>query len=114
MPTEPNPDKDGQIKPGTLLSDCPTRQVGTTLPVVLSNRLDLLVKAAERGGIETSRKELVAMLILNARGNASSLARQIKSYRRTTAAIAVLHGLDEETLTLRQPRRGPRPRGLKR
>ncbi len=88
--------------------------MGIALPIPLSNRLDLLAEAAARGGMQTSRKEFVAMLIAEAGGSAASIPHQLRRYRPIKAGAGVRHGREEETHTLRRPRRGPRPRGGKR
>ena len=104
-----------QIPPETPLPACPELAVGFTLPVPISHRLDLLVELVEtEAGERTSRKELLAALILAAGDDGKELARSLRIYRSQTAASVLTPGAElEQGLALRPGRPGPRRRRWK-
>ena len=93
------------------LSDCSEGAVGLALPHPLSDRVDALVALVDDYGERTSRKELIAALILNAPADAIRLADFLSAYRRATAEDALL---DPESagasIPIAERRPGPRAR----
>lgn len=83
--------------------------VGMSLPAPLSQRLDELVRAAEAAGERTSRKEVVASLVLAARLNGAALSDDIRRFRSASVSEAVVPDANGRVhLTPRGP--GPRVR----
>lgn len=90
----------------------PTRRIGLSVPGPLSARLDALLAGVRRTGEDTTRQELVAMLIL-ASIPGDDLAATVQQYRAATIADAQVAGADDSSFT--DPRaqpRGRRPRAL--
>lgn len=100
-----------RIAADTPLRSCPERNVGMALCDPISDRLDRLVALAEGSFDRTSRKELLASLILAAPPEGTALVEMLRAYRQSTAEQA---RLDEGTagvpLTSSDRRPGPRPR----
>jgi hypothetical protein len=94
-----------------LLRSSEARQNSFVLPVAVSNRLDRLVERAEQQGIQTSRKDLVAALILTAPEDPPLLLELSLRYGKATTRDAALDG-EPETIVLHlvRPRPGRRPR----
>src|SRR5882762_7480148 len=100
-----------RIDADTLLPNCPEKRIGIALPAPINDRLDDLVGMVEATGDRTSRKELLACLILAAPTTDQDVAEMLHAYRRTPARAARLDGKsDEATLPIRNHRPGPRPR----
>ena len=100
-----------RISADTLLRECPEKRVGLDLPAPLSERLDDLVQLVEAAGDRTSRKELMASLILAAPEVGDKLSAQLRKYRQASARAARLSGsADEPTIGIRSYRPGPRSR----
>ena len=100
-----------RISADMLLLDCPEGRVGLALPIPISDRLDALVASIEATGERTTRKEVLASLILIAAPQGQDLAAAVKRYRLATAREARLDGRTNDSsvpLSRRQP--GPRPR----
>jgi hypothetical protein len=72
------------IKRDDLLSQAGRYRVGAAIPVPVDRELDALVERAKRQGERTSRRELVAALILAAPHSPDALAEILRSYRRAT------------------------------
>ena len=100
------------IPPDHRLRDCHDRQAGMSWPVPIHARLDELVRLARDGaGRDTSRKELVAALLLSAPSDPDELDAIIRKYRLATAREALVRPEDaEQGNVLRIPRHGPGPR----
>lgn len=95
----------------TPLRSCRERNVGLALSDPISDRLDSLVSMAETRFGRTSRKELVASLILAAPTDEESLLQLLSTYRQSTADSARLDGREAGSplsATSRKP--GPRRR----
>lgn len=90
-----------------LLHSAPEQRVGLSLPLVLSERVDALVALAEASGERTSRKELIAAVLLDAPADGTSLASKLHAYRLATVEEARLSA-PTSPYGLRKP--GPRPR----
>ena len=81
-------------------------------PVALHHRVDQLVEVAERIGERTSRKEVVAALVLAAPTAGNELSELLRSYRTALTRDALLNvPSGENVVELR--RRGPGPRSRK-
>lgn len=100
-----------QIAADTPLPSCPEHNVGLALCDPISDRLDRLVSFAEASFDRTSRKELVASLILAAPTDGAALLEMVRIYRQSDAGQARLDGREAGTpLTPTEHRPGPRPR----
>src|SRR5260370_9842515 len=94
-----------------LLKRCPQTQAGLSFPIPINQQIDLLGDLADEEGIETSRKELVAALVLAAHPNPRKLAAAIQSYRKARAREAAAGpGGEENVLRLRVRKPGPKNR----
>lgn len=94
-----------------LLRTSEARQSCVVLPVLISNRLDRLVKRLERAGIQTSRKDLIAALILEAPEDPEALVKLSLTYGSATIDAAALEDEPEGTvLNFERHRPGRRPR----
>ena len=81
-------------------------------PVALHHRVDQLVELAESIGERTSRKELVAALVLASPTDGNELSEMLRTYRTASTRDALLNvPSDENVVELR--RRGPGPRSRK-
>ena len=102
-----------ELSPDSRLRDCPERQVALSLVGPISHRLDELVSLLRsEAGRDTTRKELVAALLLAATTDPSALDKLVRSYRLAVVADALVDAdgvSDGEVLRLPQPRPGPRP-----
>lgn len=91
------------------LSEEPHKSVGLSIPDALDQRLDGLVDIARRLGVDASRKDLVAALILNAPYEGEHLVHLLEKLRTADVGDAVLVGRELSGLD-RQRVPGPRPR----
>jgi hypothetical protein len=71
------------------LADCRERGVGLVLSDPISDRVDHLVDCVEATGERTSRKEVIASLILDAPPDGAELAARIRRLRLATIGDAV-------------------------
>jgi hypothetical protein len=103
---------DNDFDSAELLRNVPEFQVGLSLPAPLSGRLDVLLARADEAGQPTSRKELVAALLLAAPSDEDKLARLILRYRKARVADAIIDGEDAGRILSpsRPPGRRPRDR----
>ena len=100
-----------RIAADTPLPNCPEHNVGMALCDPISDRLDRLVSLAETSFERTSRKELVASLILAASTDGAALVEMVRAYRQSTAEQARLDGRESGApLTVPDRRPGPRTR----
>ncbi len=95
------------------LESCPEVRVGLGIPSPLSGRLDILVELANRGGARTSRKEVMAALILAAPETEEGLAELVRGYRLAAVKDALIPGEDEAPMLDPAPP-GPGPRRSRR
>lgn len=100
-----------QIDSNELLRGSEERQIGVSLPVQVSRRLDRLVDLAADGGLRAYRKDVVAALILAAEEDSSVLsdlllrfgrARNRDAMVREEQAVPVVH--------IDRPKPGRRPK----
>lgn len=99
------------IDPKRRLRDCPEDQIGVSIPSPLNARLDALVARANHAGENTSRKELLAALILATSDQPEDLVEAVRSFRVAKASDVVPEGENAaELLQERDRRPGPRPR----
>lgn len=90
---------------------CEEKQIGISIPTPLDARLDALVRRANAAGESTSRKELLAALLLDAPENPDQLTRALRAYRTARADQVVVDGDPPgRYLTEAEKRPGPRPR----
>src|SRR5437899_2889722 len=95
--------------PDARLQDAPDAQIGVSIPAPLSARLDGLVERAREAGDPTSRKELLAALILGAPDSGDKLSKSLRRFRLARIEEALLPGQDISAAVERRPP-GPRPR----
>ncbi len=99
------------VDPDAKLRDCAEEQAGVWLPGPLNARLDALVESANDAGENTSRKELLATLLLESPTEGSNLVAAIRRYRTARAREAVPPGVPQaRVLGPRDRKPGPRPR----
>jgi hypothetical protein len=94
------------------VSATPQRNAGVSLPVAVDYRLDQLVDAANELGARTTRKELLALLVVEAEVSAE-LVQDLLRYRQARVRdvlIAVNEDLHEDDNVIRMPARRPGPR----
>lgn len=92
----------------TPLADLEERSVGLALSAPLSARLDALVGLVVESGDRTSRKELIAALILAAEPNGEDLAGLVRAFRKALTRDTLV---DSECVTeVSQERHKPGPR----
>ncbi|MGE3422679.1 MAG: hypothetical protein AB7N24_11590 [Dehalococcoidia bacterium] len=100
-----------QVAEATALRNCPEQRIGLALPAVLSDRVDALVALAEEAGERTTRKELIAALILNASSNLDEISTLLRRYRLATVKSALIADRQQSASFHPMPRKpGPRPR----
>ncbi len=103
--------KRDKINPDELLREAEELQVGISLPIQISHRLDRLVDLAAEGGMRVYRKDVLAALILEATedsGELTSLLLRLGKARNRDAAGAGERGA--EVIQLERPKPGRRPR----
>jgi hypothetical protein len=99
------------IKPETSLASCPEFRIGVGVPGPLSVRLDALVEFANSAGANTSRKEVVAAVLLAASSEPQVLAELVRTYRTARVADAMVKDVGEDRFLRPEPApTGPRPR----
>lgn len=99
------------VDPNSRLRDCIQEQAGLSLPSPLNARLDVLVDIANEAGENTTRKEVVASLLLASSADGKDLGDKIKRYRVALASDAVPPGVTpSQILGSRQRKPGPRRR----
>jgi hypothetical protein len=100
-----------RIPSDSPLRDAPEEGIGVTVPAPLSDRLNALVDLLDAVGERTSRKELIAALILAARPRSDELADTVRAYRRASVRDALVEpNRAGETVQLAARKPGPRPR----
>ena len=99
------------IKPDASLASCEEFRIGVGVPAPLSGRLDALVELANRAGANTSRKEILAAVLLAAAAEPEALSELVRTYRTARVEDAIVDGTDRERfLRPERPPPGPRPR----
>jgi hypothetical protein len=102
--------------PAEQLAAARAYRTGMLVDSPLAGRLELLVQIADEAGMKTTRKDLVAALILDAPTDGAKLAKQLARYWHATVADAVIPGLPADAivaLTRQRPPRAPRRRRAK-
>src|SRR5216683_1327117 len=100
-----------RIRSDLPLRDAPEEGIGLTIPAPLSDRINALVDLVDAAGERTSRRELMAALILAARPLTDELTSALRTYRRASVGDASLEtnrAAGSFELARRKP--GPRPR----
>jgi hypothetical protein len=100
-----------RIDPDALVLNVATKQPGFRWPIPIDARLDGLVGAANAAGAATSRKELLAALVLTAPTRSATLRNTVIKLRVTTVRQASLGGYDPGQYVLRKPGRPSSTRG---
>ncbi len=96
-------------KPDEQLRGAPESQINISLAQVLNARLDALVALAEAAGENTSRKEIISALLLDAPEDGAALAERLRRYRQALQGDAFVAGVDSK-LFLDPGHRQPGPR----
>lgn len=93
------------------LAACPVRGVGLVLADPISERVDHLVDCVEATGERTSRKELIASLILDAPPDGTDLAARIRRLRLARVSDVLAQAVRRQSRSADVSRTpGPRPR----
>jgi hypothetical protein len=87
------------IRGSDSLSRAPGRAIGVSFPLPVSARLDELVGQAELAGNRTSRKELLAALVLAAADDPDALDELVRNYRRARVVDAGLAAAEDDVVT---------------
>jgi hypothetical protein len=99
------------LDPDSPLRAAPERSIGLSLNDPISMRVDQLVDLIEQHGERTTRKELVAALILAAGSRPQELGDALRGYRRALVRDAFLDPALVGSAVRLPPRKpGPRPR----
>ena len=94
-----------------LLREVSEDQINISVPGPLNARLDALVELANAAGENTTRKEIVAALLLSAPESGEALADQVRALRRAKDVDATVEGFDVSSFVEPQKQSpGPRPR----
>lgn len=96
-----------RVDPDALVVEVASKQPGLRWPIPIDARLDGLVGAANAAGAGTTRKELLAALVLATSPQSSKLRNAVLDLRTATVRQAALDG-DVGEYVLRKP---GRPRG---
>lgn len=96
------------VSPDARLVLCDEQPTSLSFVAPINERLDQLVELADQAGARTTRKELVAALILGASDSAVTLRDAVLTYRTSRAKDAAVSGDPARVLELRQHRPGPR------
>ena len=87
-------------------------QINISVAAPLNARLDALVSLAEAAGENTSRKEIVSALLLEAPEDGDALAERLRRFRQASVGDAFVAGFDDSFFLDLGPRGpGPRKRG---
>lgn len=99
-----------QVDPDARLAEVASKQPGLRWPIPIDHRLDRLVGVANHAGVATSRKELLAALVLAAPTAAEKLRNAVVTFRIATVRQAAL-GSDVSDVGEYELRKPGRPRG---
>jgi hypothetical protein len=83
------------------------RQIGLRLPFAIDQRLDALLARSVDAGERTTRRELLAAIILATELNGDDLGRLLKTYRRAKVRDALLDA-NRDNVTYLTHKPGPR------
>lgn len=99
------------IDPEELLREAEERQVGVSVPLQISRRLDRLVLLVDSEGLRVFRKDLVAALILAVEEDPEKLAELVVELRKAKNRDAMPpEEQSADVLRFDRPRPGRRPR----
>lgn len=97
------------VSRGDLLRRSVDRQVSFRLPSALDQRLDALLDRANSAGENTSRRELLAAILLSTEASGVDLAALLRRYRTASVGDAILdRQVDDNLIQLVRHRPGPR------
>ncbi len=99
-----------KFDPDSRLAEVASKQPGFRWPIPIDSRLDRLVDVANNAGVATTRKELLAALVLTAPAVADSLRNAVVTYRVATVQQAGIGG-DVGVAHEYELRKPGRPRG---
>lgn len=81
---------DEPINPAERLIASRDRQVGLRLPLAIDQRIDALLARAVDAGERTTRRELLAAIILATELSGDGISLLLKTYRRANVGDALL------------------------
>jgi hypothetical protein len=84
--------------PNEQLSTTRAYRMGMLVSSPLAGRLELLVRAADEAGVRTTRKDMIAALVLSAPADAAKIAKQLSRYWHGTVSDALIPGLPEDPI----------------
>jgi len=96
------------VNPDARLALCQEQPASLSFVAPINERLDQLVELADEAGARTTRKELLAALILAAPDSAVALRDAVLTYRTSRARDAAVQSDPDRVLELRPHRPGPR------
>lgn len=97
-----------RLSRNTSIERCPSVQTNVHWPCPVDQRLNELLEGLTARGLECTRSQLLAALVLAARPTPTSLERIVRSYRMATAGDVVLQTKGPIVLAERKPGRRPR------
>jgi hypothetical protein len=102
------------IPGNSRLKSCPEWPAGIDWPIPIDQRLDELCELADEAGADTTRKELVAALLLASPTTPMKLKSLIDKYRVAEARRAAIVESDEDrVLHIRERKPGRKSKRLK-
>jgi hypothetical protein len=96
-----------QINPDERLVASRDRQVGLRLPFAIDQRLDALLARAVEAGERTTRRELLAAIILATDLSGDDIGGLLRAYRRANVRDALLD-TNQDNVTYLSHKPGPR------
>jgi hypothetical protein len=102
--------KQADSEPDRILCKTEERPIGVSVPVLVSQRLDALVKRAEGAGHRAYRKDIVAALVLAAPEDPAELAKLVTEYRTAKPEAAQVEGEPRAAVHQLRSKPGRRPR----
>jgi hypothetical protein len=98
---------DDKIDPHERLASSRDRQVGLRFPFAIDQRLDALLGRAVDAGERTTRRELLAAIILSIELSGDDLGALLRTYRRANVRDALLDA-HQDNVTYLSHKPGPR------
>lgn len=86
------------------------KQVGLRLPLAIDQRLDALLARAVEAGERTTRRELLAAIVLAVESSGEDLGQMLRAYRRATVGDALM---DVEPSNVAYINHKPGPRAVR-
>jgi hypothetical protein len=101
-----------QVLLDARLKSCKEKAVGVDWPLPINHRLEQLLWRTNDAGENTTRKELLAAIVLAVTEDPDELSKMVRTYRRSTARAALINPPAEgNVVMLPRYKSGPRSRG---